>query len=212
MVPITATEIVEPRGPSRARALAVVGVLLLAAAGQLALERARANRARPPVFAAIAFAAAAGLAIAAFRRSDLLPGNPRPLELPRYPPALYAACLPGATLLLLALLVHLGASDGDSRPAKLWLLGLVLLLLPGLWDWLESPSRRTPAEKLERRRFVAAAVVLFAFAFAIRIWGGIDRIPGWLDSDEAKPVSTGGHLSPRGCRRSSVSGTWAIPT
>lgn len=54
------------------------------------------------------------------------------------------------------------------------------------WDWLESPNRRTPAEKLERRRFVAAAVVLFAFAFAIRIWGGIDRIPGWLDSDEAK--------------------------
>jgi 4-amino-4-deoxy-L-arabinose transferase-like glycosyltransferase len=165
----------------------VVGVFLLAAAGQLALERARAHGTSPPVFAAIAFAGAAALAVAALRKTEFLPDPPRPLELPRYPPALSAACVPGAICLLLALLLHWRSSDGggDSRPAKLWLLGLGLLLLPGLWAWLRSPARRTSEEKSERRRFVAAALFLFAFAFAIRIWGGIDRIPGWLDSDEA---------------------------
>jgi 4-amino-4-deoxy-L-arabinose transferase-like glycosyltransferase len=42
-------------------------------------------------------------------------------------------------------------------------------------------ARATP----DRRRLTATALLLFAFAFGIRVWGGIDRIPGWLDSDEA---------------------------
>jgi 4-amino-4-deoxy-L-arabinose transferase-like glycosyltransferase len=183
MATIAATQ-ASRRASTRARALAVVGVFLLAAAGQLALERARANGTRPPVFAAVAFAAAAGLAIASLRKGDFLPGPPRALEVPRYPPALYAACLPGATFLLLALFLQSRSADGggDSRPAKLWLLGLSVLLLPGLWAWFRSPSRQ---DKQDHRRFLAAALLLFAFAFAIRIWGGIDRIPGFLDSDEA---------------------------
>jgi 4-amino-4-deoxy-L-arabinose transferase-like glycosyltransferase len=185
MASIAGTEAAEPRKPSRARALAVVGVFLLAGAGQLALERAGPNETRPIVFAAIAFAGAIGLSIAVFRKGHFLPDPPRQLEMPRYPRALYAACLPGAVCLLLALLVHLGSSETDPRAAILWLSGLALLLLPGLWDWLRNARRRTPEKKRERRRFAAAAVVLFAFAFAIRIWGGIDRIPGWLDSDEA---------------------------
>lgn len=186
MAPIAATEIPERGVPGRARALAVAGVFLLSAAGQLTLERAGANGNRAPVFfAVIAFAGAAGLAIAALRKGDFLPGPPRPLELPRYRPALYAACLPGVIALVLALLFHWRSSAGDPRPAKLWILGLALLLLPGLWDWLRRPRPRTSAEKEERRRLVAAALFLFAFAFAIRVWGGIDRIPGWLDSDEA---------------------------
>jgi 4-amino-4-deoxy-L-arabinose transferase-like glycosyltransferase len=187
MATIAATESPGRVVPNRARALAVVGVFLLAAAGQLALERARTNGTRPPVVAAFAFAGAAVLAIASLRKGDFLRGPPRALEVPRYPPALYVACLPGAILLLLALLVPSRSADGggDARPATLWLLGLGLLLLPGIWDRLRSPSRPTSEEKSERRRFAAAALLLFAFAFAIRIWGGIDRIPGFLDSDEA---------------------------
>ena len=163
----------------------MVGVFLLAAAGQVALERARTHGTPPPLFAAVAFAAAAGLAIFSLRKGDFLPGPPRPLEVPRYPPALYAACLPGAIFLLGALLLHVSASDGDPRPAALWLLGLGLLLLPGLWAWLRRPGRRTSEDTSERPRLAAAALFLFAFAFAFRVWGGIDRIPGFLDSDEA---------------------------
>jgi 4-amino-4-deoxy-L-arabinose transferase-like glycosyltransferase len=188
MAPIAANEIPERGVPGRARALAVAGVFLLSAAGQLTLERTGATGNRAPVFfAVIAFAGAAGLAIAALRKGDFLPGPPRPLDVPRYRPALYAACLPGAIALLLALRFHWRSADGggDPRPAGLWILGLGLLLLPGLWDWLRRPGPRTFAEKEERRRLVAAALFLFAFAFAIRVWGGIDRIPGWLDSDEA---------------------------
>ncbi len=163
----------------------MVGVFLLAAAGQAALERARTHGTPPPLFAAVAFAAAAGLAIYSLRKGDFLPAPARPLEVPRYPPALSAACLPGAILLLVALLLHGRAPDGDPRPAAVWLLGLGLLLVPGLWAWLRRPGHPTLAEKSARRRLAAAALFLFAFAFAFRVWGGIARIPGFLDSDEA---------------------------
>jgi 4-amino-4-deoxy-L-arabinose transferase-like glycosyltransferase len=184
MAAIAATEIPERRVPDRARALAVVGVFLLAALGQLALERARTNATPPPVFAAIAFAGGAGLAVAALRKGEFLTGPPRPLEIPRYPPVLYAACVPGAICLLVVLLRHWQSSEGDPVAAKLWLLGLGLLLLPGLWDWLRQAGRRTAEEARQRRRFIAVALLLFTFAFTVRIWGGIERIPGWLDSDE----------------------------
>jgi 4-amino-4-deoxy-L-arabinose transferase-like glycosyltransferase len=184
MFPIAPTEVVEHRARSRTRVLAAAAVFLLAAAGQLALEGARASGTRPPLaLAAVAFAAAAGIAIGLFRNSDLLPGPPRPLELPRYQPALYAACLPGAAALGLALWIHVVAPPGDPRPARLWILGLGLLLLPGLGDWYRN-TRRRPTVDRDRRRFAAAAIVLFAFAFAVRVWGGIDRVPGWIDSDE----------------------------
>jgi 4-amino-4-deoxy-L-arabinose transferase-like glycosyltransferase len=136
------------------------------------------------LFAMVALAGAAGLAIAAVWKSNFLLGPPRRLELPRFHPALYAACLPGAISLLLALLVHLRGPSGDPRAARLWIVGLVLLLLPGVADWYRTARRPGAAAKRESRRFAAAAVFLFAFAFAIRVWGGIDRIPGWLDSDE----------------------------
>ncbi|MEP6471317.1 MAG: glycosyltransferase family 39 protein [Acidobacteriota bacterium] len=188
MAPIAATEIAERRPSDRARSLAVLGVFLLAAAGQLALERAHVHGTTPPLlFAAIAFAGAAGLAIAALRKTAFLPDLPRPLDVPRYSPMLYAACLPGAICLFLPLLLH-GRSaerEGDMGPAMLWLVGLGLLVLPGVWDWLRRPDPRTTAQKRDRRRLGAAALFLFAFAFAIRIWGGIDRVPGFLDSDEA---------------------------
>ncbi len=163
----------------------MVGVFLLAAAGQAVLERARTHGTPPSLFAAVAFAAAAALAIFSLRKGDFLPGPPRPLEVPRHPPALYAACLPGGICLALALLLYGRASDGDPRPAALWLLGLGLLLLPGLWTWFRRPSRPTPGERNARRRLTAAALFLFAVAFTIRVWGGIDRIPGFLDSDES---------------------------
>ena len=198
MFTIAETEVVEHRARSRARVLAAAAVFLLAAAGQLALEGARPDRGRLALgIAAVAFAAAAGIAIGLFRKSDLLPGPSRPLELPQFHPALYAACLPGAATLGLALWFHVVASPADARPAKLWILGLGLLLLPGLWDWyrnasqkvagtgpagLHSPQSMTAGR--DRRRFAAAAIVLFVVAFAVRVWGGIDRVPGWIDSDE----------------------------
>ena len=137
------------------------------------------------MFAAIAFGGAAGLAIAVFRKTRFLPEPPGPLEPPRYHPVLYAACLPGAVSLVLALRVHLGSSPGHSRSVSLWVLGLIMLVLPGLVDWHRNMRRRPPAARREGRRFAAAAVILFVLAFAIRLWGGIDRIPGWVEVDEA---------------------------
>ena len=209
MASIAATETAERRAPGQVRNLAALGVFLLAGAGQLILERAHAQGTRPPLLiAAIAFAGAAGLAIAALRKSAFLPDLPRPLEVPRYSPVLYAACLPGAICLLVALFLH-GRSFGASpRPAAWWLLGLGLLLLPGVWDWLRNRGQTTvfglppprddaPVKTLvcpqnrDRRRLGAICLFLFAFAFAIRIWGGIDRIPGFLDSDEASTAIDG---------------------
>ena len=184
MAPIASSEITPLETAGRAKGRAALGALLLAAARQLVLETSGGHSAAALVFAAMAFLAAAGLAIAALRGTNCLPGPPRPLDLPRFPPALYAACLPGAVCLGAAFFVHRRAAEGGGA-AKLWLLGLVLLLLPGLWDWLRKgrpmEARATP----DRRRLTATALLLFAFAFGIRVWGGIDRIPGWLDSDEA---------------------------
>jgi 4-amino-4-deoxy-L-arabinose transferase-like glycosyltransferase len=184
-------------------------VFLLAGAGQLLLEGAHSRGTPIPLLAAaVAFAGAAGLAIAALRKTAFLPDPPRPLEVPRFPPGLYAACLPGAVCLLLALLLQRRSSEPDPRPGTWWLAGLGLLLLPGVWDWLRSPVRRTAEEKRDRRRVGAAALLLFAFAFAVRIWGGIDRVPGFLDSDEA---STGidGRASFAG-GRSALFGFWEM--
>ena len=184
MAPIASSEITPLETAGRTKGRAALAALLLAAAGQLALETSGGQSAAALFFAAMAFLAAAGLAIAALRGTNCLPGPPRPLDLPRFPPALYAACLPGAVCLGAAFFVHRRAAEGGGA-AKLWLLGLVLLLLPGLWDWLRKgrpmEARATP----DRRRLTATALLLFAFAFGIRVWGGIDRIPGWLDSDEA---------------------------
>jgi 4-amino-4-deoxy-L-arabinose transferase-like glycosyltransferase len=198
MVPIAQPEVVEHPTQSRARVLAAAAVFLLAAAGQLALERTRPGGGLLSFgIAAVAFAAAGGIAIGLFRKSDLLPGPSRPLELPRFHPALYAACLPGAATLGLASWFHVVASPADARPAKLWILGVGLLLLPGLWDWYRNASQKVAGTgptglhsprfmtaSRDRRRVAAAAIALFAFAFAVRIWGGIDRMPGWIDSDE----------------------------
>jgi 4-amino-4-deoxy-L-arabinose transferase-like glycosyltransferase len=191
MTPIAPADISDSSAPNRARALAVAGVFLLAAAGQLALEAAGAGRSRTLMFALLAFAGAAALAVLALRRGELLPDPARPLELPRYPARLHAACLPGAIVLLAALWVHAKGSPADSLAAKLWLAGLALLLLPGAWDWFRRPGAPSAAEKRERRRILAATLFLFAFAFVIRIWGGIERIPGFLDSDEASTAMDG---------------------
>ena len=209
MASIAATEIAERRPPGRARILAALGVFLLAAAGQFLLERAHARgRPIPGIAAAVAFAGAAGLAVAALRKTSFLPEPPRPLEVPRFPARLYAACLPGAVCLLLALLLPGRSPEPDPRPGTWWLAGLGLLLLPGVWDWLRHPVRRTAQERRDRRRLVAAALFLFAFAFAVRTWGGIDRVPGFLDSDEA---STGvdGRASFAG-GRSALFGFWEM--
>jgi len=192
MTEIAEAEIVKTRSSRRARVLAVVGVFGLAAAGQLLLERARASSSRPPVLlVVVAFAGAAALAIRLFRAGESLPGPPQRLSPPRFPGALYAACLPGAACLGLALYLYLRAPASSPRPARLWIIGLGLLLLPGAWDWLGRFRRRPAGSGRESRRFVAAAVLLFAFAFAIRIRGGIDRIPGWIDDDEAATAIDG---------------------
>ena len=186
MASIASSEISPRETASRSKGRAALGALLLAAAGQLALETSGTRSATALFFAVVAFVAAAGLAIAALRGGgDFLPGPPRPLDLPRFPPALYAACLPGAVCLGAAFFVHRRAADGNAGSAKLWLLGLALLLLPGLWDWLRRRPPKDEKAAPERRRLIATALLLFAFAFGIRVWGGIDRIPGWLDSDEA---------------------------
>jgi len=184
MAPIAFFEITPLETAGRAKGRAALGALLLAAAGQLALETSAGRSATALVFAAMAFLAAAGLAIAALRGTNCLPGPPRPLDLPRFPPALYAACLPGAVCLGAAFFAHRRAAEGGGA-AKLWLLGLGLLLLPGLWDWLRRGRPMDGGATSDRRRVIATALLLFAFAFGIRVWGGIDRIPGWLDSDEA---------------------------
>ena len=209
MASIAPTEIAERRPPGRSRILAALGVFLLAGAGQFLLERAHSRGTPIPLFAAaVAFAGAAGLAIAAFRKTGLLPDPPRALEVPRFSARLYAACLPGGACLLLALLLPQRSPEPDPRPATWWLGGLLLLLLPGVWDRLRRPVRRTAEERRDRRRLVAAALFLFVFAFAVRIWAGIDRVPGFLDSDEA---STGidGRASFAG-GRSALFGFWEM--
>ncbi|HSP93855.1 MAG TPA: glycosyltransferase family 39 protein, partial [Thermoanaerobaculia bacterium] len=160
-------------------------MILLAAAGQLALERARVHGVRPPLLAAVALAGSAILAVLALRESDALPVPPRPFELPRFPRALYLACLPGTASLVLALLVYLAAPQRPALSARLWLLGIALLLIPGVVDWRRNAVRRSRDAKSESRRLAAAAALLFIIAFGVRIWAGIDRIPGWLDGDEA---------------------------
>lgn len=157
--------------------------MILAAAGQALLEHARDRGTRPDgIPVAAAFVGAGALAVAAFRRSDVLPQPPRPLELPRHPARLYLGCLPGAVCLALASCLHLGSPARDASAARLWILGLVLLLLPGLWVSLRRFSFRTPTG--ETLRLAAAAGLLFTLAFAIRVAGGIDRIPGWIGVDE----------------------------
>jgi 4-amino-4-deoxy-L-arabinose transferase-like glycosyltransferase len=182
MAPIASSEISPRETVSRMKSRAAPGALLLAAAGQVALETSGAHSATALVFAVLAFAAAAGLAIAALRGGHFLPGPPRTLEMPRFPTGLYAACLPGAACLGAAFFVNRAAAERSATAAKLWLLGLALLLLPGFWDWLR---RRRPKDEKATSGLAATALLLFAFAFGIRAWGGIDRVPGWLDSDEA---------------------------
>jgi 4-amino-4-deoxy-L-arabinose transferase-like glycosyltransferase len=185
MASIAVSEISPRETASRSKGRAALGALFFGAAGQLLLETTGGHSATALFFAVVAFVAAAGLAIAALRGGDFLPGPPRPLELPRFPSGLYAACLPGAVCLGAAFFVHRRAADGNAGAAKLWLLGLALILLPGLWDWLRRRPPKDEKAASERRRLIATALLLFAFAFGIRVWGGIDRIPGWLDSDEA---------------------------
>jgi 4-amino-4-deoxy-L-arabinose transferase-like glycosyltransferase len=157
--------------------------LILAAAGQALLEAARIRNARPDwILAAAAFLGAGALAVAAFRRSDVLPRPPLPLEPPRHPPGLYLACLPGAACLAIAAFLHWRSPARDASAAKLWIVGLVLTLLPGLWDSIRRSSSRTSSG--EALRLAGAAGLLFAVAFTVRIAGGIDRIPGWIDVDE----------------------------
>jgi 4-amino-4-deoxy-L-arabinose transferase-like glycosyltransferase len=161
----------------------VAGALILAAAGQALLEQARARGTRPNAIpVAAAFVAAGALAVAAFRKSSALPQPPVPLEPPRHSPRLYLACLPGAVCLVVASCLHLRSPGRDAGTARLWILGLVLLLLPGLWDSRRHVSFRKPSR--ETLRWAAAAGLLFALAFALRVAGGIDRIPGWIDADE----------------------------
>ncbi|HEU5251522.1 MAG TPA: glycosyltransferase family 39 protein, partial [Thermoanaerobaculia bacterium] len=63
--------------------------------------------------------------------------------------------------------------------------GLLLLLLPGIADWYRTARRRPREVKRESRRFFAAVALLFVFAFGVRAWGGVDRFPPWVDSDES---------------------------
>jgi len=160
-------------------------LILLAAAGQIALERARATGAEPSPFAALALVGSACLAVLLFRKNDLLPALPHPLEPPRFSGALYAACAPGGVVLLAALAVHLRADPGDATAARLWLVGVVLLLLPGVADWYRSARRRGAQSRREGRRALAAAALLFLVAFAVRSWGGVENFPPWVDGDES---------------------------
>ena len=155
-------------------------VLLLGAAGQIALEAARASGGRPPLLAGLALLGSAVLAALAFRHSNAPPGPPEPLELPGFPRSLYAWTLPGGFLLIVALVVHV-AHPGDPRAAAAWVTGIALILLPGAVDWWRR--RRTRG----RRAWIlwAAAAFLFVFAFSIRTWRGIDRIPAFVDHDES---------------------------
>ncbi|HSE62987.1 MAG TPA: hypothetical protein VLG15_05185, partial [Thermoanaerobaculia bacterium] len=146
-------------------------MILLAATGQIALERARATGTEPSPFAALALVGSACLAVLLFRKNDLLPAPPRPLEPPRFSAALYAACAPGGIVLLAALAVHLRADPGDATAPRLWMGGVVLLLLPGLADWYRAARRRGAQSRRESRGAVMAAVLLFLVAFAVRSWG-----------------------------------------
>jgi 4-amino-4-deoxy-L-arabinose transferase-like glycosyltransferase len=159
-------------------------LILLAAAGQIALERARAAGASPSPLAALALVGSACLAVVLFRRNDRLPASPRPLEPPLFSGTLYAACAPGGLVLLAALAVHLRAGPGEAAAARLWLVGLVLLLLPGLADWYRAARRRGAQLRRDSRRVVAAAALLFLVAFAVRS-RGVETFPPWVDADES---------------------------
>jgi 4-amino-4-deoxy-L-arabinose transferase-like glycosyltransferase len=179
-------------------------MLLLAAAGQLALERSRAAGARPSALAAFALIGSAILAVAALAKGDWLPGPPRPLEPPRFSRTLYLAATPGLLLLLAALFVHL-ARPGEATAVELWSAGLVVLLVPGVIDWYRGTRRRPTEARPYAWRFLAAAALLFLFAFAVRTWGGVEHFPRWVDSDEA---ATG--ISGRGLLSGGLSGVFGF--
>jgi len=169
-------------------ALPAVG---LAAAAQWALEGARGGDFLAPLPRGVWLFVPAVLlaAVALFRRDDPRGLGRGTLSLAPVSWRWYAACLPGAACFAAAFVLHLKPAyfPGHPTTARLWLLGIALVLLPGVVH-----AVRFRRELRERRRddvspWVVALLVLalVAVAMAFRTWGGLERIPAWVENDEA---------------------------
>ncbi len=176
---------------SRWPALLALPAVALAAAAQAALEGARhAEPLAPLPRGAWLFVPAVLLAIVAVGKHD----EPAALGAGRLALApvswrWFAACLPGAACFAAAFVLHLKPENFPGAPvtARLWLAGIALVLAPGVAHAVlhrkEIRARRT--DDVPRWLLLLLLLALVAVALGLRTWGGLERIPAWVENDEA---------------------------
>ena len=176
-----------PRWP----ALLALPAVALAAAAQAALEGARqAEPLAPLPRGAWLFVPAVLLAVAAVGRRDE-PGALGAGRLFLAPVSWrwFAACLPGAACFAAAFVLHLRPAyfPGHPATARLWLAGIALVLAPGVVHAVvhRKEIRARRFDDVPRWLLLLLVVALVAVALGLRTWGGLERIPAWVENDEA---------------------------
>lgn len=189
-----------PSGRATWPALLALPAVALAAAAQWALEGARhAEPLAPLPHGAWLFVPAVLLAVVALARRDD-PGALGAGRLSITPVSWrwFAACLPGAACFAAAFVLHLRREyfPGHPTTARLWLLGIALVLAPGAVHAIvhrkEILARRF--DDVPRWLLALLVLALVAVALGLRTWGGLERIPAWVENDEAS-TGLGGRVA-----------------
>ena len=168
------------------RAIGAVVVLVLAAAAQAGLEQARLTRRPSPAVAAVAFLVAAVLAVIVTWRPHAPYPGVRPLRIVVPGPRWWLACVPGVVFLLIAAVVAT-----PLVPHRIvfwtWAIGVGWLIAIGVVHAVVTRGSRLPDPHRDwsRRRLALCGLVLMAVAVGMRTALGIDRLPAFVESDEA---------------------------
>ncbi|HUI25163.1 MAG TPA: glycosyltransferase family 39 protein, partial [Candidatus Kryptonia bacterium] len=167
------------------RAIVAIGAVVLAAVGQLLLERARLQGIGPPSEAGALFLAAAVLAVAAaWKRNESFSGT-RAFALFTPTWRWWLACAPGLLSLVLATVFE--GTSSTRTVFLLWAGGIALLFAVGAAHavGMRSRQRWRPPGDWPASRVVLGYLILIAVAVAMRTALGIQYLPAFVESDEA---------------------------